>query len=152
MNRSARNKTRFPRSNVHRFSLHGERDHAFHTVDRFVVMLVRMWLRHLRAHRDGELKHRHRTVRFGSFEQEFNFDLPDADDFVFHGRFTSLEWWPDELDSMFGGGGFQRLNGLGRRWSGRRWQFGAFRRAAHRAHEAFKIPAHSYRKTAASLC
>jgi hypothetical protein len=43
MNSPSRNKTRFPRGNFHRFSLHGERHHAFHSVDGFLVMLVRMW-------------------------------------------------------------------------------------------------------------
>jgi len=68
MNRSARNETSFPEANVHRLSLHGERHHAFHSVDGFVVRLVIMGHRHLCPHRHRELKHRHRTVRVGSFE------------------------------------------------------------------------------------
>src|SRR5262249_731371 len=55
------------------------------SVDGLVVLLVRMWHRHLRANRNREFKHRQGTVRVGGFEQEFNSDLPDADNFGFHG-------------------------------------------------------------------
>src|SRR5436190_916050 len=91
MNSPARNKTRFPTANVHRFSLHGERHHAFHSIDGLVVMLVRMWQRHLRPNRDGEFEHRHGTIRVGGFEQKTDFDLPNLNSLTFHSRFTSLK-------------------------------------------------------------
>src|SRR5439155_7907405 len=110
MNSPARNKTRFPRANVHRFSLHGERHHAFHSIDGLVVMLVRMWQGHLRPNRDGEFEHRHGTVRVSGFEQKLYSYLPNLDHLTFHSQFASLERWSDELDSIFGCGGPQRLN------------------------------------------
>ena len=76
-------------------------------------MLVRMWQRHLRPDRDGEFKHRHGTVRVRGFEQKMYSYLPNLDNLTFHCQFASLEWWSDEVDSIFGCGGPQRLNGVG---------------------------------------
>ena len=58
---------------------------AFHSVDGFVVVPVRMGQRHLRPHRNCEFKHRHGTTSVGSIEQESDSYLSGADNFVFHG-------------------------------------------------------------------
>src|SRR5262245_26304350 len=90
MNRAAWNKTRFTRADVHGSSLDGKGNHTFHSVDAFIVMLVRMWQRHLGSYRNHEFKHGNGTVGVGRFEQEFDSDLPDLDGSFFHMGNVSL--------------------------------------------------------------
>ena len=84
MNCATRDKTGFPRANIHRLSFLGGRHHALNAVDGLVVLLVIMGQRHLRSNWDREFKQRHRSARVGSFEQESDAYLPDADDFALH--------------------------------------------------------------------
>ena len=55
--------------------------------------------------RDRELEHRHGTVRVGGLEQKLYPDIANLNELAFHNRLTSLEWWSNEFDSRFSGGG-----------------------------------------------
>ena len=72
MNCTPWNKTGFTRANMHCLSIYGKSEHPVNSVNRFIVMFVRMWQRNLGSNRNRKFKHGYRTVRVGTFEQELN--------------------------------------------------------------------------------
>ena len=91
MNCTAWNEIRFTWPDRHCSSIHGKGEYAFNSVNGFIVMFVRMRQRNLGSNRNHKLKHGYGTVRVGSFKQELNSYLPDADDFVLHSLHSTMQ-------------------------------------------------------------
>src|SRR5690349_20270960 len=94
MNRAAGDEAGLAGGDVDGFAFDGEGDDACEAVDGFVVAAVRMRHGHFGARGGGEFEHRQRAAGVGGFEEESNFDLADADDFVFHRGFLHCRGGP----------------------------------------------------------
>src|SRR5438874_3473992 len=84
MDDAAGDETGIARADVYGSSIHGEGDHAFHAVDGFIVVLVRMGQGNLGSGGNGEFEHGEGTVGVGGFEEKIDCDLADADRVAFH--------------------------------------------------------------------